>query len=154
MDKLSRSQLQAHLKALKAELEKEYRKRLEAIDMVIAMDAANRKGLQFMPSQAEAKGQSPSMPSATGTNGMSFPIKEEAKKIILEMDMDTDISQPIISDKLNALFPEIGPTISRASLANALTRLQKDGILRLVREGKGRQPNIFRRKAPEGGDKN
>jgi hypothetical protein len=77
------------------------------------------------------------------------PLYEPVKSIVESIDSDYEITSPLIYDALLQAIPDFEEEDewklkARIAIANTLSRLVDDGVLKLARQGRGSNPNIYK----------
>ena len=111
---------------MKAEIEADYRHKMEALELVWNMArGANRNG-------AEA---------ASATLGKGTLLK--AVRPILS-DLSGDFTLHDVMKKISLSNPSLAAKLKQPSLSSALKRLAEDGVITLVSRGSGKRASIYR----------
>jgi hypothetical protein len=114
---------------LKAQIEKEYRQKLDALETVWKM--------------ANTNGHKPDAAKRTrrrrngGLNSAISPLLSELKK-------QETFSQPQVLKLLQDQRPELAASITPAAVSSALRRMEEDGLIKLVLQGAGQRASTYR----------
>lgn len=87
------------------------------------------------------------LPQPTSRKRNSLPKGFSLTESIIALlpEIEGEISQPVIYDKLVAKYPEVAPFIQRASIATTLGKLEGRGFLEVTDKGYGSQPRLYKR---------
>lgn len=118
---------------LKKDIENEYRKNLDALELVW-------KRSQNVLSRTQQGNK-------IETPGVDQPLSEAVRLVIAQMDKD--FTADLIEIGLSDHNYNEGKPVNRVSLTNTLHRLWRRGELELVKKGRGRTPSAYRRKPSE-----
>lgn len=118
---------------LKKDIENEYRKNLEALELVW-------KRSQNVLSRTHQGNK-------IETPGVDQPLSEAVRLVIAQMDKD--FTADLIEIGLRDHNYNEGKPVNRVSLTNTLHRLWRRGEIELVKKGRGRTPSSYRRKTSE-----
>jgi len=144
---------------LKRQAREEYRRKLDAIEIVWAMSqdrswrqpslSTARQARNRMVHQSPSDSPEAQVPPETPSNG-TIPGSYRRFSVIREIrdalpDLGGDITQGQVRQKLAEKFPDQVARIQPASVSSALRRLLEAGELELVSEGSGSDPNVYRR---------
>ena len=148
---MSEMDAKQYLKAI-AKAAEEYRKNLEAIDRVWAMNHPNTKPPVSPEKTAktfERLAEVGIHPAPVASNG--FVLSRAVKDFLIETPENVDISQPTILKRLVADHPDIKSRIEheqfKAQIAGMLTRMFKKEKLERIKESHGSEPAVYRKKA-------
>lgn len=110
---------------MKSEIEAEYRRKLDALDLVWKMSNANRNGTQ-VANPLIGKGQ----------------LLKAVRQALPSIRGDFTLHD--IENRIRVDNPTLAATLKRPSLSSALKRLVKDGVIALVSVGAGKRPSKYR----------
>jgi hypothetical protein len=116
---------------LKVEIATDYRRKLEALEMVWKMSG----GVSRNDSEA-----------ANTIMGKGALLKAVRQSLA---DMDGDFTLHDVEARIRLNNPSLTTALKRPSLSSALKRLEKDSEITLVSRGRGKRASIYR-KVPDG----
>lgn len=113
---------------LRSEIEGEYRRKLDALDLVWKMANSSRSGTQ----------------AAQAVNGVVGKGKLLRAVRHALTDLHGDFTLRDVESQIRTVNPTLAATIKRPSLSSALKRLAKEGAIVLVSVGTGKKPSTYR----------
>lgn len=119
---------------LKKDIENEYKRNLEALELIW-----KRSQSVFVASQQGDNPELPGMPSEQ-------PLSEATRLVISQMNKDFNADE--VEQALRDHNYNDGKPINRVSLTNTLHRLFRRGEIELVRKGRGRISSTYKKKGP------
>lgn len=135
-------------KALHIKVEEEARRNHEAIDRVWMMDNPG-KTLPIWNVPTSAPTPSTRAKVGKGKEVQPFPLTGEVSRVIDHFQSDADITTRNVVQPLGERFPELAAKVesgmTAAQVAGVLSRLAKQGKLRLAKRGFGSAPNVYRK---------
>jgi|ERR1041384_4947331 hypothetical protein len=134
---------EAEVLELKAQLDADYKRRSEAIDIVLEM-LHGKNGTSLIPS-------TPTKPAThrkprTGENGERVPRVRGLLKATLDIlpALPATFTRFDIIEKVEETYPKFKGNIRPDSMRTTLKRLLEDGTLEVVEEASGPKPAIYR----------
>jgi len=119
---------QREYERLKREIQAEYQKKLEALEMIWQM--------------AQNRNHSTASATTRSTSELARGFLLSAVKNALQ-HISGDFSQHIVVQKIAELHPNLSP-VKRASVSSALKRLAGGKEIELVEAGSGKRPSVYR----------
>jgi hypothetical protein len=111
-------------KRLRAEIEADYRKKLEALDLVWSMsNGATRPGQNI-----------------SGRGAILLAVRTAVA------GLQSTFGPPEVESSIKKNDPALAPKIRRASISNVLKKLVDEGTVEVVEKGQGRQASTYRKK--------
>jgi hypothetical protein len=104
----------------------------------LASQSTPRQGslIEAVPRRASSNGYHGKLPEG-------FSLIQAVTSLLPELH--GDISQPVVFNELRARYPEAAHGIQKASIATTLTVLTKRNVLKVVGQGYGSHPKIYRK---------
>jgi hypothetical protein len=113
---------------LKSEIEAEYRRKLDALELVWKMSNSSRNGTQAIQ-------------AVNGVVGKGRLLKA-VRHSLTELRGDFTLHE--VENQIRLVNPTLAATIKRPSLSSALKRLAKEGVIIVVSVGAGKKPSKYR----------